>query len=184
MSGIVNEVHARVKARIWQSIAQSGLDLSPLPQDTMNAFVDIVTEAALLETDNALAASAAKVSPEAATGGMGEMAEGEKVLWEGRPLLSVVTHYRITNERVRITYGLLGKQRLDIELLKIQEITQTQKLGERILNVGDITLKTHYLEHPTLVLENVSDVQRVHEILRRAMLDAREDANFAYREEM
>lgn len=190
----VSEAHAKVKARVWQGVAQAGLDLSGVPKETVEALVDIVTESALIEMDATLQASAEEVmlaeSDDVEKEGMATdepTVDGEPpetVLWEGRPFLSVVTHYRITNERVRITRGLLSKRRIDIELLKILNITQTQKVGERMINVGDITLVTHYDDYPTVVLENVSDVQKVHEILRRARLDAREEANFAYREEM
>jgi uncharacterized membrane protein YdbT with pleckstrin-like domain len=93
-------------------------------------------------------------------------------------------HYRITTERVRITEGLLGKAREDIELIKIQDIDQAQRMTERMLNLGDITIRSHDPSHPVVTLDNVRDVQRVHEILRRAVLDAREVKNFSYREEM
>ena len=36
------------------------------------------------------------------------VAEGEKVLWEGRPFLSLTTHYKITNERVRAAVRAAG----------------------------------------------------------------------------
>ena len=110
--------------------------------------------------------------------------DDERVLWEGRPFLSLVTHYRLTNERIRITHGLLAKQRIDIELVKIQDMEQTQRLAERMMNLGDITIRSHDPAHPEVVLENITDVQRVHELLRRARLDARKEHNFGYREEM
>lgn len=191
MTGIVNEVHARVKARIWQAIAQSGMDLSALPKETVEKLVDLTTESALLEMDaqfgrtlEDLKSSAPVLVAGGAGADLGGLDEGERVLWEGRPLLSLTRHYRITSERVRITTGLLGKEREDIELLKIQDIDQSQTFGERILNIGDITIRSHDPSHPEVILENVTDVQRVHEIVRRAMLDARQRANFAYREEM
>ncbi|NIP27538.1 MAG: PH domain-containing protein, partial [Phycisphaerae bacterium] len=78
----------------------------------------------------------------------------EEILWEGRPFLSVSTHYIITTQRVRIIQGLLGKDREDIELIRIQDIDQSQSLRERLLNLGDITIRGHDTSHPKAVLNN------------------------------
>ena len=178
----IKEAEAHIKSRIWKSIAQSGLDLSALPEETVEQLVNVVSEAALIEMDYGL-------GREDEESGLKETVEppveaDEKVLWEGRPFLSLTKHYRITDERIRITEGLLGKHRIDIELVKIQDITQSQRLSERMLNLGDITVKSHDPTNPKIVLENISNVQDVHEVLRRAMLDARDKVNFSYREQM
>ena len=109
---------------------------------------------------------------------------GEDTLWEGRPFLSVSTHYIITSERVRIIQGLLGKDREDIELIRIQDIDQKQTLRERVLNLGDIIIRGQDTSHPKAILNNISDPQEVHELLRRAILAARKRYGLTYREEM
>ena len=48
------EAHARVKARIWQAIAQNNLTIPELPKEKMEALVSVATEAALLELDGYL----------------------------------------------------------------------------------------------------------------------------------
>lgn len=173
------EAQIHIKSRIWKEIAKAQLDLSEISEEKLEQLVDIASHAALFELDYEIdrvdKQSDAQPFPEE---------EAERVLWEGRPFLSLVTHYRITNERIRITHGLLGKQRIDIELLKIQDMEQTQRVSERMMNLGDITIHSHDPMHPVVTLENISDVQRVHEILRRARLDARKEHNFGYREEM
>ena len=45
------EVHARVKARIWQALAQNNLSLAELPKEKLEALVSLTAEAALLELD-------------------------------------------------------------------------------------------------------------------------------------
>jgi hypothetical protein len=189
----VDAAEARIRAAVWQAIAEGSLDLSAVPKENLTSLVELVTDAALLELDDELGAidtklahaieldTTAKKEPESAEN---LTEDGERILWEGRPFLSLTRHYRITTERVRITEGLLGKDREDIELVKIQDIDQTQRMTERMLNLGDITIRSHDPSHPKVTLDNVRDVQRVHEILRRAMLDAREELNFSYREEM
>lgn len=204
----IHETQARLKARIWQAIAQSKLDLSPLPHATTEALVNTAVEAALLELDEALTQAVAEAGDQERADAPAAPNEtekptahektaatlfdnttdapvaGERVLWEGRSFLSLTKHYRITTERVRFSQGLFNKEREDIELIKIQDIDQKQTFGERLINVGDIVIHSHDSSNPTLMMENVGDVQRVHEILRRAMLDARGRANFTYREEM
>ena len=187
----ITEAHARIKARVWKAVAQSKLDLSALPEETLEALVDMVSESALMEMDEEIgktlagvdsAESTAEKQPQAAP--EEDTNEGEKILWQGRPFLSITKHYRITNERIRITDGVLSKRRVDIEMVKIQDINQTQKASERMINVGDITIRSNDRSNPLIVLDNVADVQRVHEIIRRAVIEARADANFSYREEM
>jgi hypothetical protein len=111
-------------------------------------------------------------------------AEGEQTLWEGRPFLSINEHYLVTTERIRITRGLFGKDREDIELFRLQDIDQTQKLGERMFNIGDITLRSADASHSEIVLHNIPNPLNVHEIIRRAMLDARQRYGVRFRDEM
>jgi hypothetical protein len=179
-----NDSRERVRSRIWKAIAQSEIDLSALPAERVENLVDLVTEAAILEFDEdvehqveADQAAADRFYP------AGDV-DGEMTLWKGRPLLSISEHYVITNERVRIVRGLLGKDREDIELIRIQDMDHSQTLRERALNVGDITIHSHDRSHPKVVLNNVKDVQEVHEILRRAVLDARKHYNISFQEEM
>jgi len=93
-------------------------------------------------------------------------------------------NYRITSERVRLTEGLLGKEREDIELVRVQDVDHKQNLTERMLNIGDVYIRSHDPSHPEVVLRNVTNPMEVHEILRRAVLKARQKYNLSYREEM
>ncbi|MBK8906248.1 MAG: PH domain-containing protein [Anaerolineaceae bacterium] len=181
----IKEAQARIKARVWQSVAQADLDLSALDKTTLESFVDLVTEAALLEIDHELDVSQLdnkSTSVEAAEEDDDEF--GEKVLWQGRPFLSLVLNYTITNERIKITSGLLGKAHENVELIRVQDIDHSQTFGERVLKIGDITIRSHDPSHPEIVLRNVQDPSNVYEILRRAVLEARKRHNFSYREEM
>ena len=175
----VPETHAHVKARIWKAIAQSELDISALPQETADRLVALAAEAALLELDEQL-----DVSLKQESANQQAVEDEEEVLWEGRPFLSIATSYIITDERVRIVEGILGKSREDIELVRIQDIDQSQTLRERMLNLGDLIVKSHDDTRPSLVLNNIKNPEEVHEILRRAVIKAREKYRLSYREEM
>jgi hypothetical protein len=174
----------KVRSRVWQSIAQSEIDLGSVPSEQVETLVDLVTEAAILAVDENM--NEQEAADQAAANQYYPVSDGdeEEILWKGRPLLSISEHYLITNERVRIVRGLLGKDREDIELIRIQDIDHSQTLRERALNVGDLTIHSHDRSHPKVILNNVRDVQQVHEILRRAVLNARKDQNITFQEEM
>lgn len=180
----IKEAQARIKARVWQSVAQAELDLSALDKETLESFVDLVTESALLEIDHELDVSKLADAPAVTAEDEEDDEFGEKILWQGRPFLSLVLDYTITTERIKITSGLLGKSHENVELIRIQDIDHSQTFGERVLKIGDITVRSHDPSHPEIVLRNVQDPNSVYEILRRAVLEARKRHNFSYREEM
>jgi hypothetical protein len=179
------ETHTKVKASIWQAIATSGVNLAAVPQDDMNQLVEAITEGILKDLDDAL--SRATGQPASVTTGAVDADsddEVEKVLWEGRPFLSLSVHYTITTERVRITEGMLGKDREDIDLVRIKDIDQSQSLTERALNIGDIHIHSHDASQSEVTLNNISNPMEVHEILRQAVLKARKKYKVGFREEM
>ena len=184
----INEAQARIKARVWQTVAQTDLDLSALDKDTLESFVELVTESALLEIDSELDISQL-TNNKMAEFQLDEVDDeedefGEDVLWRGRPLLSLVFNYTITNERIKITSGLLGKTHENIELIRVQDVDYSQTFGERVLKIGDITIRSHVTSHPEIVLRNIQNPAKVYEIVRRAVLNARKRHNLSYREEM
>ena len=180
----LEEARARIKARVWQALAQSDLDIKNYPQADLEGLVDLMASAALLEIDDEIGASIQTESPRKSTAAGIDEDSPEQVLWEGRPFLSINTRYIITDERVRIIEGILGKDRADTELVRIQDIDQTQSVSERLFKIGDITLHTKDRTHPVVVLHNVRDPEAIHELLRRAVLNARKRHNLVYREEM
>lgn len=181
----IDEARTRIKARAWQSLAQSEIDVNAYDHEDLDTLISVVTDAALLEIDEGIAQSLKESkADQTSSATRPEDDDEEKVLWEGRPFLSLNTRYMITNERIRIIEGLLGKDREDIELVRVQDLDQSQSVSERLLNLGDIQVRSHDTSHPTVVLRNVKDPMEVHEILRRAVLDARKRHKLVYREEM
>lgn len=174
----INEARTRVKARAWQNLAQSDVDVKKYDEGDLESVISIVADAALLELDEEIGKSVRVDETEQLGDG------GEEVLWEGRPFLSINTKYIITTERLRLVAGVLGKDRQDIELIRIQDLDQTQSVSERIFNIGDIQVRSHDRDRPEAVLRNVQEPEKVHEILRRAVLAARKRHKFSYREEM
>jgi hypothetical protein len=182
----IQETNDRVKAQVWQAIAQSEIDVSGLEKEKLAALVDYISEAALLAVDAELDQELIEESRWQATAVSADLLldEKEDVLWEGRPFLSFNHHYTITDERIRITVGFLGKARDNIELVRIQDLNYKQNVSERLLNIGDIYIHSNDRSNPEVTLRNVRDPEAVYEILRRAVLFARRKHGFTYREEM
>lgn len=178
----VTEAKQRILNRIWQSIATSGVPVSAIPKDQLDTLVDAIADGVLVAIDQEFQDAglpARDLAAEAAP-----IAEGEKVLWEGRPFLSLTTFYRVTSERVRVQHGLLGRDYDDIELIRIQDLDRTQGISERMLDIGDVHIMSSDPSKPKLILSNVSEPDKVHEIVRRAMLEARKRFRYSVQEEM
>jgi hypothetical protein len=178
----IEETRERVRGRVWQSIASSGVSVNAIPKDQLDTLVNAIVDGVLVAIDAEFDAAGLPVQQEAA--GAAPLHEEEKVLWEGRPFLSFTTHYQITSERVRARYGLLGRDLDDIELIRIQDLDRTQGISERVLDIGDIHIQSADPSLPKLTLKNVAEPDKVHEILRRAMLEARKKFRYSVQEEM
>jgi len=139
----LKELHGQVKAKVWQALAQGELNLSELPREKLEALVSLVADTAILEVDAYLGKSVAEGQLNAGKTANDDAYMKEEILWEGRPLLSISMRYVITNERVRAISGLVGKSYEDVELIRIQDVDISQKIGERMLNVGDVTIRSH-----------------------------------------
>jgi hypothetical protein len=167
---------ARVVAAVWQAIAQSGVDLSSVPRDQQDRLVAAIADTLLPTVNQMLDEVAPRVSAEVS----GE----ERMLWEGRPFLSITERYVLTTERVRIYRGLIGRNIDDIELVRLQDIDFTQNAGERIFGIGDIHLRGADPSTPEVTLRNVHQPEEVRELIRRAWLDARKRYGVSFREQM
>jgi hypothetical protein len=128
-------------------------------------------------------ATAASLSDEPATLTTGEVHE-EQVLWEGRPFLSLTERYVVTTDRIRLFSGLLSKGVENIELVRLQDVDYTQGLSERVLGIGDISLRSADASDPVTMMNNVHDPEGVSAIIRKAWLDARKRYGVRFREEM
>lgn len=172
----------RIKSAVWKAIAQGDLDLESISPSDQEALVEIVTEAALIEIDDHL--DEMLESDETVSAQYKLESEDEQVLWKGRPFLSLSQHYIITDQRIRLVRGLLGKDREDIELIRIQDIDQKQTLRERLLNLGDLTIHSHDTSDPIVILNNVRDPETVQDTLRKAVLKARKEYKMTFQDEM
>ena len=181
------ELRAKVLARIWQAIAKQGITDAQIAQDRLDALANDIANGVMAEVGSIVEGSPQaqgsppvqrSVAPQAT-----QSPQEEQILWEGRPLLSLTVRYVVTTQRIRIITGLLSRSREDIELIRIQDLDQRQRFGQRLLGIGTIRVDSADPSMPHTALKNIRKPLEVHEIIRTAMLNQRRDTNFAFRQE-
>lgn len=175
----IEQTRAKVIASIWQAVAQSGVDLSAIPREQVEKLVGDIANVTMLTMNDVMS----ELPKPKATVDLGDD-QSEKLLWEGRPFLSIIESYMITNERIRITRGLVGRDYENFELIRVQDLDYSQGLSERMLGIGDIHIKGADPSNPEIILRNIPKPAEVYEILRRAWLAARKAHGLVFREEM
>jgi hypothetical protein len=158
------------------------VSVNAIPKDQLDTLVNSIADGVLVAIDQEF--ENAGLPSHGLANEAAPLPDDEKLLWEGRPFLSLATYYRITNQRVRTQHGLFSRDYDDVELIRIQELDRSQGIGERILGIGDIHMISADPTHPKLTLENVPEPDKVHEILRKAMLDARRRYRYSVQEEI
>ncbi len=183
----IENTRARITGQIWQAVAQSRVDLSSVPQEEQEKLVGKIADQMLVTLDSILDEAAPLPSERESIPTPGETEDevgNEKVLWQGRPYLSLVETYILTSERLKIVRGLIARDVENFELVRIQDIDYKQGMSERIFGVGDIFIRGHDASHSEVVLRNVTDPEKVYETLRKAWLDARKRHGLQFREYM
>ena len=185
-----------VTARFYESLAQSGVEVTSIPQPQLQAIVNALADgvfAALdameTEADHSIAETNSRsAGPEelqtTSPAPIGGHLEKEELLWSGRPYLSIGVRYELTTQRVRLIRGLLGRSYHEIELVRVRDTSVTQHLGERALNVGDVTIASTDPSHPQFTLHNVKDPMEVREMIRKATMREKQRSGLHYREEL
>lgn len=82
------------------------------------------------------------------------------------------THYRVTNQRLTIESGLVGKRVDDIDLRTVEDVGLEQSALERVLGVGRLTIVSTDRQRPRLQLYGVPDPREVRERLRAGVYEA------------
>lgn len=87
--------------------------------------------------------------------------------------LKLVCRYELTSQRLRHREGIFVRTMNRIELVDIDDIVFRQGIIQRMLNVGNIVLKSRDLSHPELTLKGISDVKRVADLIDNARIAER-----------
>lgn len=116
----------------------------------------------------------------------------EKVIWSGKPsgisgMLKEKAHvnateYVLTNQRVIIKTGLIGKKQEEIELLRVKDIRVKQTLKDRALQIGSIEIISTDDTTPDLLFEEVKNPNDVKEKIRSAVRSEKSLNGMKYQE--
>lgn len=114
----------------------------------------------------------------------------EHILWEGKPSnlrakakgsLNTIS-YKITSQRVIMSWGLVGKKQEDIELVRIEDISVRQSLTEKLEGIGNILIFSSDKTTPALELKSIPNPLEIKEMLRKAIRDEKARLNYHYTE--
>jgi uncharacterized membrane protein YdbT with pleckstrin-like domain len=95
------------------------------------------------------------------------------MLW--RWLLIRSTVYTLTDQRLKTRRGIFSRVIDDIELYRVKDSHFAQTVGQRMLGVGDITLRTTDASTPLILLPGLAQPEARWEQIR-ALVEARRDA--------
>ena len=175
----IEEQREKVIESILDGIKESKVDLGDVSGENQDILAAEIADRVMVTIDGML-----DENLETGAGDSVDNGQDEVLLWQGRPFLSMVERYVLTSERLKIVHGLLSRDVENFELIRFQDIDYKQGVHERVLGVGDITIRGHDISEPKIVLRNVKDPEQVYEILRRAWLEARKRHGLEFREFM
>lgn len=176
------EVRAAVTSQFYQSLADSGVTVDAIPQAQLQAIVNALADGVFAALDGIENEGDRAIAPAVAINE--DPGADEELLWSGRPYLSIGIRYELTTQRIRIIRGLLGRSIEEIELVRVRDTSVSQHVGERALNVGDVTVVSNDPRNPEYVLNNIPNPSDVREMIRRATMAEKQRRGLHYREEM
>ncbi len=183
------EVRRIVGDEFYHSLSTSGFQITSVPPDQLRAIVNALADSMFAVFDALEEEGMAKdvsLNPEmrvrAAANPAGTVEE--QLLWQGRPYLTIGTRYELTSQRLRVVRGILGKTVEEIELVRVKDTKVKQHMGERMFNIGDITVLSADPSTPELVLNNVKQPLEVRELIRKTVMTEKERHGLYYREDL
>ena len=100
-----------------------------------------------------------------------EFREKKRWVFLGLPLS--FTTYTITEEIVTIQQGFLNRKEDDCYMYKIQDVTLTTSLFERIMGLGTIICNTGDVTHPRLELTHIKNARAIKDFILQQSEDQR-----------
>lgn len=115
---------------------------------------------------------------------------GERIIWSGRPSklwsprMAITNRYKITNQRLIMEYGFIGRRTEEIDLFRVNDVGVKQHPMERITRIGDVYVASADTSSPTKYLHNVKEPDRVKDLLREASRQERQRRRVLVREDV
>jgi len=76
------------------------------------------------------------------------------------------THYRISNQRIVIQYGVLSRSLEEIDLRSIDDIEFHQSFVERLFSIGNVFIVSTDKVVPKMALHGIGDPLKIRELIR------------------
>lgn len=175
-----DQVRDTVQRHFYRSLEESQTDLTALPPGQLQGLVRAMSDAmfAVLEELDEGPPTSVAVEPSEPSQDPAE----ERLVWTGRPLMTLRVRYELTTQRLRIYRGLIGRDLEEIDLIRVRDTKVKQHAGERALGVGDITIISTDQTKPEVILNNVANPLEVRELLRKTYLAEQERRGLRYRD--
>lgn len=115
---------------------------------------------------------------------------GERIIWKGRPSIlwsprmALTNRYRLTNQRLIMEYGFIGRRTEEIDLFRVNDVGVKQHPFERIARIGDIYIASADSSSPRKFLHNIKDSVRVKDLLREVSRQERDRRRVLVREDV
>lgn len=115
---------------------------------------------------------------------------GERVIWSGRPSplwsprMALTNRYKLTNQRLIMEYGFIGRRTEEIDLFRVNDVGVKQNPFERIVGIGDIFIASADSSTPRKYLHNVKATVRVKDLLREVARQERQRRRVLVREDV
>ena len=88
------------------------------------------------------------------------------ILFAGSVIRRFSIRYRLTTHRLFKEVGIVSRRTTEIELLRVDDLSVSQNVVQRIFNVGLITLSTTDTSDPKLEMKGIQDPVEVKEAIR------------------
>lgn len=115
---------------------------------------------------------------------------GERLIWKGRPSklwsprMALTNRYTLTNQRLIVETGFIGRRTEEIDLFRVNDVGVKQHPLERITHIGDIYLASADSSSPDRLLHNITQPDRVKDLLREASRQERHRRRVLVREDV
>ena len=84
------------------------------------------------------------------------------------------TVYELTNQRLKISYGVFNKYKDEIELYRVKDVRMVKPFHLRLFRLGNLTIYSSDKSDPKITLRAIHAPQKVWENLRRCVEQCRD----------
>ena len=102
-------------------------------------------------------------------------------LWLIVPIIKIISlmgkSYKVTTERIIIKEGLSSTSENEIEYYRIKDLSVTQTMMQKLLNIGTIHIQSAGIQNTNLEMKGIPNAHALREQMRGAVKNTRKDNN-------